>query len=234
MNKRVTAFKDKYGKQGSVLSGKMAQEIKPAQHKLIRELIAQVAIQCGIIGAPQTGYFKQKGDIYKLKKVFENKTSPRASLVADDEASIISQSSDHRKFNTQPSHLQKTVEICAANFASGNNNSFLGKLSMSKQTQTVIHAIDKSWQASITHDERRLECEKSLAQLIEKVNGHKSDLKLKIDASKKRKLEKEELLTILEQKSSKDAQEINNPEVSNTQSQLADVISKEVFIQGDL
>ena len=52
MNKRVTAFKDKYGKHGSVLSGKMAQEIKPAQHKLIRELIAQVAIQCGIIGAP--------------------------------------------------------------------------------------------------------------------------------------------------------------------------------------
>ena len=49
MNKRLQTFKEKCTKQ----AGKgAAGDFKTAQHKILRDLLAQIAIVCGVCGPP--------------------------------------------------------------------------------------------------------------------------------------------------------------------------------------
>ena len=53
----------------------------------MRELIAQIAIVCGVCGPPQTASFKANGSIFTLKKIFDfyNNNCSTADDANDDE-----------------------------------------------------------------------------------------------------------------------------------------------------
>ena len=47
--------------------------IKYVQHKLLREVVATIADTVGFSKSPETINFRQKGDLAKLRRIFESK-----------------------------------------------------------------------------------------------------------------------------------------------------------------
>ena len=64
LNKRHAFFKEQCAKK------KFQKSAQADQHKIFRDLISQIAIVCGVIGAPQTATFKESGSIYALKHLY--------------------------------------------------------------------------------------------------------------------------------------------------------------------
>ena len=57
------------------------------QQKIFRELIAQIAIVCGVTGAYQTTTFQEKGSVHSLSHLF-NSSTDKSPMLKFNQASV--------------------------------------------------------------------------------------------------------------------------------------------------
>ena len=124
LNKRHALFRDQCAKK------RFTKSPQADQHKIFRDLIAQISIVCGVIGAPQTAFFKNQGSIFALKSVFTKAFDPAptpkfASLADGSEESPLPQ-------NTLPKYPLITQSVTTS-----FNAPTLGTLKSSKGVQTL-------------------------------------------------------------------------------------------------